>query len=503
LNGSVRAAKGVKKALPILLLGLLVFPALVLTEAKTQYWFQVGAWGDSGSKGNNGVQAEIRTKLQPVLQPDSSDAFWVADNLQNGAFIQFGYLIEPGNHCIRGQVLGGKSTCTGPNRHDGSSDAYWFWQYWPDRHGADYYYAVGPIGSVGPDGSWHTYTITPNAAGSWNFIIDGQQVDHVSFTWTSSEDAVYVAAEKVTSSDHPSSLGPAEFRNIAYLMSDGWHQVNSLYVLRRCGYGSACVADIPYGVQMMGPNHIIAGTGAAKVQDGKLLWGTLTLTVTAPLNAHVFVDGVGGTISNMSLCGCIQIPLQAGWHQVTINQFIQIYSKARLRFSNWDDGSASLTISRFFDSDVTLEAKYVMQYLVSIDSGFSSKTDAWRDKDSTTFFSLTTGTERPMEGPLGVLGGKWVFTGWYEDGSVATTSSTVSVHVDGPHTLAAQWQPDVVTPVLILILFVCAAGIATWLLYRRRKAPELKGPDRIYCINCGAELTPGSKFCNECGSAQT
>jgi uncharacterized repeat protein (TIGR02543 family) len=495
----------------LVLLGiLLILPALSLTEAEAQYWLQVGAWGDSASKGNSGVQAEIRTKLRSVTQPDISDSFWVGDKLEDGAFIQFGYEIEPGHYCIKGRVVSGRSICTGGGRQFGSSDARWFWQYWPDAHGHDYYYASGPIGSVGPDDSWHTYSIVPNVAGSWDFVLDSQPVDHGFFTWTRSKDVVFVAAEKITSSSNPGALGPVEFRNVAYLTSDGWHQVNSLFVLRGCGYGSACIPDIPYGVQVIGPNYVVVGTGQSRLQAGQLLWGGLTLRIAAPPNTNVLVDGVRRSIANESVCvqgsimvpSCVEIPLQAGWHTVTVDQLIQIDSRTREMFSSWNDGWTSTTVSRYMDSDITLHASYVTQYLISLDFGFSSKDQSWRDRGKTASFSISTATERSMEGPLGLLGGKWVFSGWYEDGNLVATSRTANILVDGPHTLVAQWQPNVVTPTLIFILLFGAA-IATWLVYRRRNALELKRPRIIYCINCGVELPPESRFCNKCGSAQS
>lgn len=257
----------------MLLLLMLVFTVFSLAEAQAQYSLQVGAWGDSASKGNMGVQAEIRTKLYGVYQPDMSDAFWVGNNLDNGAFIQFGFEIDPGYYCLRGEFIGGQNSCTAGAEQFGTSDARWFWEYWPNGHGTDYYYGSGLAESAGPNGTWHTYAILPNVANTWDFVLDGQPVDYVSFAWTHSNDSVFVAAEKITSSSvRPGVLGPVEFRNVTYLKEDGWHYVDSLYVLRGCGYALSCPPDIPYGVQLLGPNYIIAGTGESELQPRQLLW---------------------------------------------------------------------------------------------------------------------------------------------------------------------------------------------------------------------------------------
>jgi hypothetical protein len=151
---------------PLLLALVILLTAIAnAVEAGSLYSFQVGAWGDSASAGNMGVQVEIQTRIYGVYSPDLTDSFWVGDNLDNGAFIQFGYLIEPGYFCGRGEILGGKSTCTGRAYRYGSSDAHWFWQYWPNGHGEDYYYASGAMNSAGTNGTWHNYTISPNVEG--------------------------------------------------------------------------------------------------------------------------------------------------------------------------------------------------------------------------------------------------------------------------------------------------------------------------------------------------
>jgi hypothetical protein len=68
--------------------------------------YVVGAWGDDASKGNMGVSVEIQTNIYPV-NTGEYQSFWVGDNLDNGAFIQFGFQEVPG------------------------LNAFWFWQYWP------------------------------------------------------------------------------------------------------------------------------------------------------------------------------------------------------------------------------------------------------------------------------------------------------------------------------------------------------------------------------------
>ena len=128
--------------------------------AQTQYDIQVGAWGDEASIGNMGVSTEIRTHVYSVVSPGLGNSFWVGDYLQNGAFIQFGYvLFAPGHYCSYGETVADSTKCLGSSETIGLNDARWFWQYWPNPAVVDFYSGVGPANSAGPEGSWHDYQI--------------------------------------------------------------------------------------------------------------------------------------------------------------------------------------------------------------------------------------------------------------------------------------------------------------------------------------------------------
>ncbi|HUK51537.1 MAG TPA: hypothetical protein VLV18_10900, partial [Terriglobales bacterium] len=192
----------------------------VSSGAEGWYSVQVGALGDTPANGSAGIRVQIQTISYPVHKPDLSDSFWVGNTLTDGAFIQFGYQIEPGYFCLRGQVANGTNTCSGGAGLVGESDARWFWQYWPDAKGPDYYYAKGPAGSVGSSGEWHTYAIVPNHENGWNFELDGVHVDSLHAEWSLLNSPPYVVAEKLTYSAQPGSLGPVQFRQLQYLQQE-------------------------------------------------------------------------------------------------------------------------------------------------------------------------------------------------------------------------------------------------------------------------------------------
>jgi len=222
--------------------------------------FQIGAYADGGSQGNFGVQVEIRTHIYSS-NPGDFDYFWVGDDLANGGFIQFGYSFSPGRYCLQGEIVAGTvATCPGGSANIGLSDARWQWEYWPNENGDTNYLGIGPSNSAGSNGTWHSYSILPNTNDGWDFVLDGQRVASVSFTPSQSINAAYFVAEKVTSSN-PETLGPVEFRNLAYLTSNGWQTAIQLYTVYDCGLSTICEVFNPYGLSLLGPNDVIAGFG--------------------------------------------------------------------------------------------------------------------------------------------------------------------------------------------------------------------------------------------------
>lgn len=335
---------------------LLVIASFVLTPLvranQAQYALQVGAWGDEASKGNMGVGVESLTRVYDVFKPDIVHAFWVGDNLANGAFIQFGYeLFGPDYYCLYGETIGDHTNCQGSSEMIESGDARWFWEYWPNSSVADFYGEIGPAGSAGPNGTWHHYQIWPNVANGWNFVLDGQTVWSFNrFQSTTSKDPALVAAEEVTGLPSAGgNLGPVEFRNLEYLTQTGWQQVRSLTAISGCSAISPNCGPIPYGVASLGANDIIAGAGVQKVLNDQFLW-TLqyNLTIVSPLP----VSGAGsydvGSTAYFSING----------------NAIMIDSRDLWIFIGWYDENGNLITlfgsgSIVMDAPHTVEAKYL------------------------------------------------------------------------------------------------------------------------------------------------
>jgi hypothetical protein len=422
----------------------------------------VGAWGDDGSKGNRGVSVEIKTHIYGTNQGDFQ-YFWVGDNLDNGGFIQFGYVYEPGYWCLKGQTVAGKFTCLGDSAHVGGSDARWEWQYWPDVNGNDFSYEKGPTNSAGPDGSWHKYSVQPNTAGDWSFLLDGREASHATVTWTRSVDAAYFVAEKGSDVATFGRLGPVEFRNLAYLQDDGWHPVTALYANVGCAVGTDCNVKNPYGVTLEESGVAITGSGIHQPGDRDLLFGMLTLDLPAQVNG--LVD------KKTSAAASSQLPLTPGTHTITVPSLVPVDENCRLRFDHWSDGSKSPNRTVTLKSEITLKATYLTQYLLTVDSVVPLKISEWYDVGSRVAVNAPSPTL--IHSQLGILGGQWVFDGWYRDGDHLTNSRSVSIVMDGPHSLQARWHLDYTIAIALLI----APGLLiVVLIYWRARRKHRPGP---------------------------
>ena len=430
--------------------------------AQNPYDIQVGVWGDDASKGNMGVGAEIRTSITPLSEPALAASFWVGDNLQNGAFIQFGYqLVTPGYYCAYGETRGDGGNCLGAVDHIGYGDVRWFWEYWPNPTVTDFYYAFGPPNSVGPGGSWHLYEISPNVGEGWGFVLDGKTVwNFTMFQVTKSRDPPYMVAEEVTDIQSASgNLGPVEFRNLSYLDSYGaWQPVTSLSAFSGCGgVDPNCGISIPYGVTLLGPNDIAVGAGEQLQKSGSLVWlnsQPITLTVSAPSKASVTIDGLSYSQ------GFADMPLAQGSHSVSVPEIIEIDGMDRLRFDGWSDGSRALDRVIDLSSDMNLQAIYVQQYKLAIISPFKASTDGWYDQGTVADFE--TNTTPRITNTLGVM----LFIGWYnQNGTFVTGSGDGSIVVEGPNTLEAHWLTlNYLIPIILAALSVLTivSGCRCW-----------------------------------------
>lgn len=354
----------------MLLLGFLVVlgQSTMPVETQGQLSYQVGAWGDDASRGNLGVAVEIQTHAYDSY-PGVFDYFWIGNNLADGSFVQFGYGIEPGYYCLNGASIGGKFTCLSSSEQILVSDARWQWQYWPNREGHDFYYQIGPAGSAGANSTWHEYKIAASSDDYWTFEFDGTIVATLNVHAQVSSDPAFIVAEKVaTSSNLVGNLGPVQFADLSYLMSDGWRSAASLVSFGNCDHNPKCPEN-PYGISSTPQNLTIAGSGVRRAVSGSLLWtsGYVTLAVSLHQNAKFQVSFLSEqrTYQGNAL---VQVPKGMYVYLTILTPNVQTAGPtgligARDQFTGWtrDIHSENLTIRVLMDANKKVSAVWATQ----------------------------------------------------------------------------------------------------------------------------------------------
>ena len=237
-----------------------------------------------------GIRAGIQTHLYDTY-PVVFDYFWIGSVLTNGAFIQFGYGFQPGpaTYCLEAFVKSGVTNCMGKSEVVSNAEGRWEWQYWPDANGNDFYYEIGPAGSVGINETWHEYSIVRSTS-KWNFLLDNVVVGNLTAVSSLSRDPPLMLAEKTGTDQLIGSLGPVAFRDLEYFKQNEWQPVESLLAVRSCSPTQTCNLDQPFGVSVVGDN-VLAGSVQEMPKNGELLWtsGIVTLNVIAHPDAQFSV----------------------------------------------------------------------------------------------------------------------------------------------------------------------------------------------------------------------
>jgi len=186
---------------------------------------------------------------------------------------------------------------------------------------------------------------------------------------------------------------------------------------------------------------------------------TFQLTVNTAYPVSITIDGASNQPSPAEVT--------PGIHVVSVPTLVQLDNSSRLRFDHWEDGSSEPNRTLDIESDTTIAATFVPQYLLTLDSGPVNATGAgWYDEGSSAEFAVPSSI--PMPGLLGDAGGKFDFKGWYEDGYRVTAGTVGIVNMSESRTLVAQWTGDYGVPVITLLVIAGAVGVSAWVITRRR-----------------------------------
>ncbi len=166
------------------------------------YWFQQGAIGDSSTRNSVGASVMIRTVYDKLN--NDAHSYWVGSLLSNNAFVQVGYL--------NGLTTSGQFYCCA-----------WFYEFFPPNNSTSPP-IIGPAGSAGPIGSWHTYTMNHTGNFVWAFYMDNQYLGssppagntYNLGSGTTGNNAVAALSEVAETTVRTDTIGPAEFKNLKY-----------------------------------------------------------------------------------------------------------------------------------------------------------------------------------------------------------------------------------------------------------------------------------------------
>ncbi len=194
------------------------------------------------------------------------------------------------------------------------------------------------------------------------------------------------------------------------------------------------------------------------------------LRVIVPANVAVSIDGV------KQPPGPAQVPVVLGEHNITLPTIAQIDTTTRVRFNHWADGSTDSNRTVLITNDTSIEVVYVTQHLLTVAGPqLTSEGAGWYDEGAAATFSVPA--VEPMSGPLGSLGGKLRFQGWYENGELLTDQTTGTITMSTPHTITAIWQTDYSVPAAILVGIIIILILA-YLVARRRTSKRKRPPSR-------------------------
>ena len=270
-----------------------------LARQLAQYTFTVGVAGDRRAADNQGVRATVETVAPQTIWGTSADYFGVSDRLADGSWLFAGYTVssqDPLGAWFFGSLPAG-----------GTFDTQ-LWQ-------------VGPDGSAGSSGSFHTYAIQETAPGVWTYELDGASLgqfasDAVASDPSPTSSAPVFFASTVGSSNLDNQLGPVGATDVEVATSSGWTplpaasavETSSLFSGIYPGQsGPAYPFANPYGIEPSPGDQggVIAGSTVNPVPNGAVLWGepeafVPTTLLATPDPVALYAQHVSSTSASVS-----------------------------------------------------------------------------------------------------------------------------------------------------------------------------------------------------------
>jgi hypothetical protein len=478
------------------------------------YWFQEGAIGDSSIYKSTGASVMIRTVYDNVN--NDAHSYWVGSLLANGAFVQVGY--------YNGLTTTNQYYCCA-----------WFYEFFPTGN-TNSPPIIGPAGSAGPIGSWHTYTMNYTGNGIWSFYMDneflgsspaqGQQFYLGPNDADSGSNPPATLAEVAQTASNTDIIGPAEFKSFMYeTLTTPWQgvPVGKIHI----GYGATSSTNLgnPYSVAEVSgkPNDFLTGSDIPYPGPDECgspayysrtnpsnLWPGAPIqcagnTATIPSISFVDIEGNSLTPTWVSLSDSTgfeiflttyqgqNVPPPSG--QWTINQI-------SWRATNVATGIVinSTSTNQVVPTNVFSVQMRVVGYIYSLPV-----------RTTTVIMYLPDSTNETVKTDIN---GEAIFTQLppstytYHITVPYGISSTTTQTINNPGSILAKVfsLPELLTLIIPPILIAILVAIVVARREKQRQAmiqaQSIPAPavGQSFCRSCGQPLSPSANFCTSCGT---
>jgi hypothetical protein len=391
-----------------------------LSIAHAEYWFQIGARGDSSSKNNNGASVEIETVL-PQNPTTGSMGFWTGENLPNGAFVQVGYVIEnqTGNYPTNCTMNG----CNN-NEYLTAGKAEWFFEYFPPGENQTFLGSVGPDGSAGNNSQFNTYSFY-SLGNTWYFLFNNKTLGNVDLGISNSGPYTPVAIGELANTTNANTrMNTVIFANLSSYKYNQLLPVSSGYGVITYGARSKTKLRNPYGVQEIDDrvNYFEVGSDLTQSTNNTKLW--------SPGYRLKITSKYGNLTSKNSYIAYSAVKISAP-------KIVYLSNVSRAIFTGWSgEGVGSYTgasngTTITMDSNVTETANWQLQYFVKVSSLYGNTTGTgWYANGSTAHYSLNTSSI--YQNGMNSLR----FSHWSNNNQ----NLNGSIYVNTPINLSALWQ---------------------------------------------------------------
>jgi hypothetical protein len=227
------------------------------------------------------------------------------------------------------------------------------------------------------------------------------------------------------------------------------------------------------------------------------------LTLRTPHgNMAVSVDGIGFTTDqNGVLVRELKVLTR---HSIEAPRNVSIAEGWRAVFRSWNRTDHDNPKTLLIGTDLLLTVDYQDEFRLDVVSDVTQVSGAgWYRAGAVANFSAPLLV--PQQGPGGLVGIRWRFTGW--SGDIKSTANSESVVMDRPYRVVANWVIDYEQLYYLAIgaVVLVAGAVAAFVGRRITMKPSEEGAAslvRTYCKFCGAGIDPDARFCSKCGKGQ-